>query len=89
MQKPEAKALTLQHIDILKSVARSSGIKPVNGCYHVAISPYVMAMIVMIGAKARWKAEYRRQRMEAKGLTDQVTVGNLSAWQGFTFKSIN
>jgi hypothetical protein len=82
-------ALTIETIKSLMSLARSSDIKPDNGNYYVTISSRSLAILVMIGAKARWKAEYRRQRMEAKGLTGQVTVGNLGAWQGFTFKSVN
>ena len=51
----------------------SSAIKPSGKCY-MTIPSRSLAFLVMIEAKARWKAEYRRQRMEAKGLTDPVRI---------------
>lgn len=56
-------SLTLDIIDQAMVACVASRIQPIDGNYMLHITPWARAMIVMWEAKARWKQQYRAERI--------------------------
>lgn len=58
-----------------------------DGNYYCYVHPYTKAMLVMLGAKEKWKLNYREERMRRKGYPEHQIrpTSSISTWEGMRF----